>query len=71
MDLTPVKNQLQRLTCPVHHQHPDVRIVRGKDSLQFSCCCQAFGTRLEKESERLMQQLVKESVDKRLDSLFK
>ena len=69
MNLQPVKMSLQRMMCPEHHEHPEVKVVG--DQIEIKCCCEKFKAELVRQSESLIAKSVKDDLEKRLKSIFK
>ena len=69
MNLQPVKMGLQRMTCPEHHEHPEVTIVG--DEIQLKCCCERFKATLVEESKSLLTKAAKDELEKQIKKIFK
>lgn len=69
MNLQPVKMSLQRMMCPEHHEHPEVKVVG--DEIEIKCCCENFKAELVRQSKSLIAKSVKDDLEKRLKSIFK
>ena len=69
MDLKPVKQTLERVSCPTHGQHPSVTV--SGDSLKIECCCEAFKAEIVRKSEKLISDLAKKDIEDKLKNMFK
>lgn len=69
MNLQPVKMSLQRMMCPEHHEHPEVKVVG--DQIEIKCCCEKFKAELVKQSKSLIAKVAKDEIERSIQSIFK
>ncbi len=69
MNLYPIKQELQRMRCSIHNEHPEVT-VRG-ERLEFKCCCDDFKNKLLKRSETLIAETSKNEILNQIKKAFK
>lgn len=46
-----IKSQLERMTCPTHHEKPTVTIT--SNGIKLTCCCETFKRKLSTKTEEL------------------
>ncbi|MCQ2309129.1 MAG: hypothetical protein MJZ78_04030 [Bacteroidales bacterium] len=69
MDLKPVKQSLERMSCPIHGSHPEVAVLR--DKLEIKCCCEAFKAKLIERQRQLVAEQAKKEIENQLKKMFK
>lgn len=62
MNLSPLKTQLERLTCNEHGTHPKVTLI--KDGFNIECCCDNFKRKLNIEAQNLYGEMIKDEFKK-------
>ena len=45
IDLTPIKNQLESMSCPDHNKRPSVSLETGQ--IEITACCDTFRSNLQ------------------------
>lgn len=68
-NLASVKNELERLSCPVHHQAAKATIVG--ESIKLTTCCDEFSKKLEPKADALIKAAVDKSIRDELGNIFK
>lgn len=68
IDLISVKNELERLRCPVHHQAAKASIAG--ESIKLSTCCDEFLKKLRPKLDALIKKAVDKSISDELGNIF-
>jgi hypothetical protein len=69
LNLNNVKTKLERLTCVIHHQHPEIRVIGSE--LKFNCCCQAFQEKCVTASKKAFEDEAERAITDTLNKAFK
>lgn len=62
MDLRKIAQNLERERCSVHGEHP--KTVPQRDSINLTCCCEAFKGKLVKKMEIEISKQVEAEIKK-------
>lgn len=62
MDLRKIAQSLEREICTTHHEHP--KAVPQKDSINLTCCCESFKTKLLKKMKAVISKQIEADIRK-------
>lgn len=60
-----VKSTIERMSCPVHHEHPNVSFT--SQGFSISCCCDEFKEHINSQAEKI----VADAMEKHIETYFK
>jgi len=55
-----IKSDLERTSCSIHNQHPEVNVIG--DKINFKCCCEDFRSKSLKKLEGLLANEAQKSI---------
>lgn len=69
IDKNVIKRKLETKRCRTHNEHPVISV--SSSGFNFKCCCDKFRSELVRESEKLLSEAIKKSIEDSLKKAFR